>query len=203
MMGAPSNPRGAMNDLLKTPFAKFFRTRLPLLAVLCGLASIPTSAYMATYVFFYSCPSALRAIAWHHRHGDTVAYDGHLFHVPAFWYPDLEKRPDRLMLHEAHFGSLNLENVIFRTMPQKTDDRIAQQQIAEKASYFNNHSNSPNKWTLEKLQGKRLVFDCMMVSTAGVAELIACQAADSDLEVVLDANGSHRTEALDILETSE
>ena len=124
--------------------------------------------------------------------------------LPAYWYPDPENRPNKLILQEAHFGSLGISDVLLRTMPQKVDGQAAQEQIANKAVEFNQHSHSSDQWTVETLQGRSLAFHCMMSSSDGIAEILICRAADSDLDVFINTAGRRaRSDALNILETSE
>ncbi len=56
-----------------------------------------------------------RATAWHLRHGNTITFDGHTFHLPHSWYPNPDSRPGELDLQHATFGSLDFDTIHLAT----------------------------------------------------------------------------------------
>lgn len=184
MLKKPSTSLGRILFLLAIAYGGF--TAIALIALLGMKAEEP-----------------LHAIAWHARHGNTVTYDGHLFHLPALWYPQPGSRPAELTLVRARFSSLGLNHIDLRMAPVRMDRTAATDSMARMADQFNRLSNSPDDWKAETLHGRSLEFHCIMSSTQGIAETLECQAADSNLAMSIMAFGSARTEALNILETSE
>jgi hypothetical protein len=146
----------------------------------------------------------VHAAAWHVRHGSTVAYDGHLFYLPLYWYPDPDSRPGQLGLQHAQFGAIDINHITLGTEPQKLDAQTAQDKITALAVNLNKrHPEPADHWTTETLQGRKLTFHCMMSSTQGFGETLVCLAADSNLRLVILSTGRARTDALNVLETSE
>lgn len=165
------------------------------------IVCIATFAEQSSFIFTYEIKPAFRAAAWHMRHGDTVNYDGHRFHLPARWYPETNSRTGSLDLLYAPLGSLSLDGIHLKP-GQRLNGESLQQQFAKNANRLNERSSVPDEWRLETLEGRKLTFYCM-ATDQNSQHLLVCQAADSDLRFVVDTGPKSHAAALNILETSE
>jgi hypothetical protein len=146
----------------------------------------------------------IHAALWHLRHGNAVSYDGHTFHLPPSWYPDPHSNPGQLALQHAEFASLDLDRITLATKPPALDDRGTLDEIDKLTANLNKSTPGPSpQWTTESLRGRTLIFHCA-ASTGDTQQTLICQATSSDLRIlVMTDDGSARTQALSILETSQ
>lgn len=185
--------------MLKKTFKKHSRLILLLLEIWGVLTAL---AIIALLVFESLAP--LHAAIWHVRHGSTVSFDGHLFHLPLSWYPDPVTTPGELSLHHAQFGGVSVSNIALAIYPKTLNDQAATDRIAVMTGSLNKSQSNSDRWTVETLRGRKLTFHCTVSTIEGVEESLTCQAADSNLTVIALAVGrTARTETLNILETSE
>ena len=181
------------------PHSKRGRLILLVLEIWGGLTAL---AIIVLVVFESLVP--IHAALWHMRHGSTVSFDGHLFHLPLSWYPDPVTTPGELSLRHAQFGGISVSSITLAIRPQALNDQAANDKVAAMTGSLNQHEATSDTWTPETLGGRKLTFHCTMSTIAGVEESLICQAADSNLTAIVLAVGSAaRTQALDILETSE
>jgi hypothetical protein len=186
--------------LLKRPSSKLGRLTLLSIAICGGLAAILALAILADESI-----DPARSAIWHMRHGSTVSFDGHLFHLPLSWYPEPVTTPGQLNLRHAQFGGMTIDSVDLAMRPRSLNDQAATDTIRAETANLNQHEPASSaSWAAETLRGRKLTFHCTMSTTAGAAETLICQAADSNLIVfALTAGRSQRTDALNIIETSE
>lgn len=192
--------RGAINDLSKKPHSKRGRLILLVLEIWGGLTALAIIALL-----LFESTALINAALWHMRHGNTVSFDGHVFHLPRSWYPDPDSHPGQFGLQHAQFGSVDISHITLATRPQTLNGQAAVDLIAAMTAHLNQHELVPlNRWTNETLRSRTLTFHCAMQSTQGFEETLICQAADSNLTILEITGGSSaRAEALNILETSE
>jgi hypothetical protein len=185
--------------LPKKPHSKRGRLILLILEIWGGLTALAIIGLL-----LFESTALFSATLWHMRHGNTVSFDGHLFHLPLAWYPDPVTTPGELSLHHAQFGGVSISNIALAIYPKTLDDQAATDRIAAMTGNLNKSQSSSDTWTAETLRGRKLTFHCTVSTIAGVEESLTCQAADSNLTVIALAVGqTARTQALDILETSE
>lgn len=201
--------RSNERTLLKKLSTKLGRLALLFMAIMGQIDMILMAATVAersSFTFTYEAKPALRAVAWHIRHGDTVTYDGHAFHLPAYWYPEPNRQVGGIDLHFAPFGSLSLDSVHLAT-GQKRDGQTLHAEFAKTADHLNERSTIPNQWRVETLQGRNLTFQCLASDSPMLPPMmlhtLTCQASDSNLRVTLFTSTKSHTAALNILETSE
>lgn len=191
--------QGAPNDLPKKPHSKLGRLALLLIEIWGSLTAL---AIIALLVFESLAP--INAFLWHMRHGNTVSFDGHVFHLPRSWYPEPAAVPGELFLRRAQFGGASVSSIALAIYPKTLDDQAASDRIAAMTGSLNKIQSSSNTWTAETLRGRKLTFHCTVSTLAGVEESLTCQAADSNLTLIAIAVGpTARSQTLDIIETSE
>jgi hypothetical protein len=191
--------RGANIDLPKNPHSKRGRLILLLLEIWGGLTALAIIALL-----LFESMALINATLWHMRHGNTVSFDGHLFHLPLSWYPGPVTTPGELNLHHAQFGGVSISNIALAIYPKTLSNQAATDRIAVMTGSLNKSQPNSDRWIAETLRGRKLTFHCTVSTVAGVEESLTCQAADSNLTVIALAVGrTARTQALDILETSE
>lgn len=156
-------------------------------------------------ILAYESVDPLASAIWHARHGSTVSFDGHLFHLPLSWYPDPDGHPGQLTFRHAEFGGITIDSVTLAMRPRSLNEQAAANSIATETANLNKgEPASSDRWTPETLRGRNLTFRCTMSTTAGAAETLICQAVDSNLTVFsLTSGRSARADILNIIETSE
>jgi len=186
--------------LLKKISTRLGRFTLLFIAICGGL-----TATLALALLAYESVDPIESALWHMRHGSTVSFDGHLFHLPLSWYPELATTPGQLNLRHARFGGITVDSVTFAMRPRSLNEQAATDKIAAETANLNRHEPSSSvRWTPETLRSRQLTFHCTMSSTAGAEETLICQADDSNLTVfALTTGPSARTGALNIIETSQ
>jgi hypothetical protein len=186
--------------LLKKFITKFGRLALLFIAVCGGL-----TAMLVLVILGFESTGPIHAALWHMRHGSTVSFDGHRFHLPLLWYPDPGNHPGQLDLQHAQFGSVAFDHITLATVPRQLDSQAAADDIAAMTAHLNDHELTPSsRWTIEKLNARTLVFQCTMQTTDGTEETLICQAVDSNLRILaLTMGRAAHTGALNIIETSE
>ena len=198
------NPSGSQT--LKKLLSKLGRLALLFMAISGQIEMIlwiATFSERSKFIYTYEVSPALNATAWHLRHGNTVAFDGHIFHLPSSWYPDPDSHPGELDFRHTALGSIDLDTVHLTTTALKLDDQSLQDYYAKATAHFNGRSAIPDEWKQETLTGRRLTFHCIASRPNGMLNLLACQAAGSTLRVNVVASDHSRVDALNILETSE
>lgn len=187
-------------DNLPTQNLKLGRIALRYFAIAGVLIAAAVLALLA-----YESVDPLAAAIWHARHGNTVSFDGHRFHLPLSWYPDPDSHPGQLTLRHASFGGITIDSVTLAMRPHTLNEQAATSSIAAETANLNKtEPASSDRWTPETLRARSLTFHCTMSSTAGAAETLICQAANSNLTVfALTAGRSAHTDVLNIIETSE
>ena len=178
---------------------KFKRLTLLFVAICGGIIVI------LLLVITAEASGPIHAAIWHMRHGNTVSFDGHRFHLPLLWYPDPDSHPGQFGIQRAQFGSMAFSHITLATEPRQLDDHAAINDIAVMTAHLNKHELDPSsRWTTEALQGRSLAFHCTMQTSNGAEETLICQAAGSNLRVLAITMGrSAHTQALDVIETCE
>jgi hypothetical protein len=186
--------------LLKTFMTRFGRLAVRFIAVCGGLTAI-----LVLVILGFESTGPFHAAVWHMRHGSTVSFDGHRFHLPFLWYPDANNHPGQFGLQRAQFGSIAFDHITLATVPRGLDNQAATGQIAAMTAHLNSGELTPSsRWTTEQLSGRALVFRCTMQTTDGAQETLICQAVDSNLRILaLTMGRAAHTGALNIIETSE
>lgn len=181
------------------PHSKRGRLILLILEVWGGLTALAIIALL-----LFESMALINATLWHMRHGNTITFDGHLFHLPRSWYPEPATAPGELFLRRAQFGGVSVSSIALAIYPKTLDDQAASDRIAAMTDSLNKIQSNSDMWTAETLRGRELTFHCTVSTLAGVEESLTCQAANSNLTVIAIAVGrTARAEALNILETSE
>lgn len=191
--------QGATDDLLKKPHSKLGGLTLLLIEIWGSLAALAIIVLLVVESL-----GPINAFLWHMRHGNTITFDGHTFHLPRSWYPEPAASPDELFLHRAQFGGASASSVALAIYPKTLDDQAASDRITAMTGSLNKIQSDSNMWIAETLRGRKLTFHCAVSTLAGVEESLTCQGANSNLTVIAIAIGhTARTQTLDILETSE
>lgn len=185
----------------KKLLTKLGRIALLFMAI-SGQIWIALVIFEASMTFDSNVLPSIRATIWHVRNGSTVIFDGHRFHLPAFWYPSPNEQIGGLDLQYAPLGSPALEGIHLKSLPRKVDDRTLQEQFKKNVDHLNEHSAVPHEWTLETLQGRTLTFRCIANET-GIVHTLVCEGFDSNLAFAVTAGPKAHRDALNILETSE
>lgn len=145
--------------------------------------------------------STVQAIGWHLRHGNKVALDGHIFHVPLLWNCTPDTRPKSLKLEEDHEILGGLNSIDLSATGKVLDSTAARRWQAEHIASVNR--TAPDTLSGEIIHGKHLEFVCLRNNIGGIGDSLFCRVSNTDLSVDVFASKKYRTETRAILETSD
>jgi hypothetical protein len=167
-----------------------------LLALIAVFAA--TSLVSLAFMSLMGIPSAL---LWHIQRGNTIAVEGHTFRIPLLLAPESGTKPGDITLLATHpiRGGLEAISISKTGKPSSEAGNIAR--IQKLIALFSRVPH-PLHYTIERIEGQRLIFTCLREDPDGNFENLRCYAADSDISVFTMASGRYRHEMRDLLTTS-
>lgn len=142
------------------------------------------------------------AILWHMRNGNTVALEGHSFHVPLLYEPEVSKGGKQIDIFEYPRLLSGAASVTVESGTKSFDSESIDRWQAQLIAVTNNRPNSPTQTIPVTLHGKKLTFVCVDLLFMG-GESLFCHAAGTSLAVSTMASPARIKETRAVFETSE
>ena len=136
------------------------------------------------------------------RNGNTVALEGHTFHVPLLYEPEVSKGGKQIDIFEYPRLLSGAASVTVESNPKVFDSASADRWQAQLIAVTSNRPNSPTQTIPVTLHGKKLTFVCVDLLFMG-GESLFCHAAGTSLTVSTTASPTRIKETRAVLETSE
>jgi hypothetical protein len=144
----------------------------------------------------------VRALLWHMRNGDTVVLEGHSFHVPFLFEPEVTKGGKQVDIIEYPRLLPGVASVTVESSPKAFDSESIDRWQALLIDAANKRPNNLIRSIPVTLHGKKLTFVCVDLVFSGEESLL-CHSAGTSLTVSTTASPTHIRETRGVLETSD
>ena len=142
------------------------------------------------------------AILWHMRNGNTVALEGHSFHVPLLYEPEVRKGGKQIDIFEYPRLLSGAASVTVESNARVFDSESLDRWQAQVINVTSNRPNSSTRSIPVTLHGKKLTFVCVDLVFFG-GESLLCHAVGTGLAVSTMAAPARIKETRAVLEMSE
>ena len=141
------------------------------------------------------------ATVWHLRNGNAVELEGHSFHVPPLYHPEVSNGGKQIDIMKDPRLFAGGASVTLESNPKTLDEDAINRWQAALIAAIRNHRHDPPAPTPLTVRGKKLTFLCVDIGVGG--ESLVCHAVGTNLTVGTWASPAHVQETRTILETSE
>jgi hypothetical protein len=141
------------------------------------------------------------AIAWHVRNGNTVTVEGHTFHVPLPYEPEISNGGAQIEMIEYPRLLGGIAKVTIESTGKILDDTATNRWQSTLIDAIQKHATTDDSWETETIRGTRLTFTCI-VETSKLGQFLTCQANGTDIYVSTSASSGHINDTRAVLESS-